>query len=87
MGMPMEKVSITMDSETLRKVRARVGRRGVSAFIDDSVRLRLQHDRIRKWLREMDEKYGPVPEEVRAEVRREWEATRPQPPKKKRRQS
>jgi hypothetical protein len=85
MAMPTEKVSLTMNSDTLKKVRARVGKRGVSAFVDESVQLRLQHDRIRKLLRELDDKYGPVPEEVREEVRREWEATRPKQKKARRR--
>jgi hypothetical protein len=87
MSMPMEKVSLTLNSDTLRQARARVGRRRLSSFVDESLRLRLQHDRIRKLLGDLDERYGPIPAELREEVRREWEATRPQPRKKRRRSS
>lgn len=77
MAMPMEKVSVTLGGDTLKEIRERVGKRGVSSFIEDSVQLRLQHDRIRRFLRQLDEEFGPVPPEIKEEVDREWNATRP----------
>lgn len=71
--MATEKVSLTLDEETLRQARKRVGRRGLSAYVDDAVRLRLQHDRLRALLAEMEAESGPIPRDVMEEARREWQ--------------
>lgn len=75
--MPTEKVSLTLSQTALDEARSRVGRRGLSEFIDEALQLRLQHDRLKKLLADLDAEYGPVPEEIREEVRREWDASRP----------
>jgi hypothetical protein len=72
--MATEKVSLTLDSNVLKQARRRAGRRGLSSFVDDALRVKLQHERLGEWLDEMDSKYGPVPEPVKREVEREWRA-------------
>lgn len=70
--MSMEKVSLTLDEKVVREARKRAGRGGLSAYVNDVLQRELQADKIRKLLQELDEEYGPVPPEVREEVRRRW---------------
>jgi hypothetical protein len=74
--MATEKVSLTLDREVVDAARARVGKRGLSSYVNAALRLKLGHDRMLTFLKEMDEEYGPVDEQTAAEVGREWnEAT------------
>jgi len=57
--MPIEKVSASLDTDVMEEVRAMVGPRGVSAFLNQAAREKLQHDRILALLDELDEKHGP----------------------------
>ncbi len=50
------------------------GRRGLSALINDALRVRLQHVRVGRLLNEMDEEFGPVPPAIEEEVRSTWPA-------------
>lgn len=70
--MATQKVSLTLDREVLEAARERVGRRGLSSYVNSALQLRLQHDRILTLLHELDTEYGPVPERITAEVEREW---------------
>jgi hypothetical protein len=70
--MATAKVSLTLDSELLKEARTHVGRRGLSSYIDGALRLRLQHDRLRVLLAEMDAEHGQVPTRIKARVRAEW---------------
>lgn len=70
--MPTAKISLTLDEELLTEARAAVGPRGLSAFVNEALGLRLQHIRLAKYLAELDAEFGPVPPEVMEEVRREW---------------
>jgi len=79
-----EKVSLTLDNAVLKEARSRVGRRGLSSYVDAALRLKLQHDRLRSLLSELETAHGPVPERIRSEVRREWPA-KPSEPKSRRR--
>lgn len=58
----------TYDAELLGEIRAEVGPRGVSAFLNEAARERLAGIRLRRLLDEMDETRGPVPAELMAEV-------------------
>ena len=71
--MATEKVSLTLSSDVLKQARRRAGRRGLSSFVDGTLRVKLQHERLKGLLDEMDRTYGPVPEQVKEEVRREWQ--------------
>lgn len=80
--MATEKVSLTLDRAVLKEARGRVGRRGLSSYVDAALRLKLQQDRLRVLLSELDANHGPVAERIRSEVRREWPAA-PDAPKRK----
>ena len=67
----MERVTATLDSETLAKIRSVAGPRGVSSFLNEAARERLARLELRGLLDDLDAKHGPVPPEVRAEVARE----------------
>ena len=71
--MATEKVSLTLNEQTLRQARKQVGRRGLSKYVDEALQTRLQHDRLRALLAEMEAERGPIPPEVMEEVRREWD--------------
>ena len=70
--MAIAKVSVSVDAELLAEARELAGRRGLSALINDALRVRLQHARVSRLLDEMDTEFGPVPEEIEKEVHREW---------------
>jgi Arc/MetJ family transcription regulator len=70
--MAIAKVSVSVDAELLAEARELAGRRGLSALINDALRVRLQHARVSRLLDEMDIEFGPVPAEIEEEVRREW---------------
>lgn len=70
--MASAKVSLTLDEDLVEQARALAGARGLSALVNEALRVKLQHERIRRLLDEMDEEHGPVPAETMEEVRREW---------------
>lgn len=70
--MTVEKVSLSLDPELLAEARELVGRGGLSALVNDGLRLRLQQVRVTRLLDEMDEEFGPVPENIAAEVAQQW---------------
>jgi hypothetical protein len=72
--MSVEKVSLSLDPELLAEARELAGRRGLSALVNDGLRLRLQQARISRLLDEMDDEFGPVPDEVQADEARRWDA-------------
>jgi hypothetical protein len=67
-----EKVSLSLSSEAVKEARDRVGHRQLSAYVDSALRLKLQHDRLRGLLDEMDAQFGSVSERVTKEVLEEW---------------
>ena len=70
--MAITKVSVSVDADLLAEARELAGRRGLSALINDALRIRLQHARVSRLLDEMDTEFGPVPAEVEEEVRQGW---------------
>lgn len=80
--MSTEKVSLTLDRKMLRLARQAVGPRGLSAYVDSALRLKLQQDRLRGLLDELESKHGPIPLSATEEVSREWpdEERRPRRP-------
>ena len=69
--MPTEKVSTTLDRETLTEVRRLVGPRGLSAYVDAALREKLQRDQRRRallaYLEELNE-VDPLSDEEWAEA-------------------
>ncbi len=72
--MGIAKVSVSVDAELLAQARELAGRRGLSALINDALRVRLQHVRVGRLLDEMDEEFGPVPPAIEEEIRSTWPA-------------
>ena len=67
----MERVTATLDEETLAKIRRVAGPRGVSNFLNHAAREHLARLELRGLLDELDDKHGAAPAAVRAEVGRE----------------
>jgi hypothetical protein len=67
----MERVTATLDAETLAKIRRVAGPRGVSRFLNLAARERLARLELRGLLDEMDAKHGAPPAALRAEIARD----------------
>jgi hypothetical protein len=74
--MAVEKVSLSLDATLVGEARRVAGPRGLSALVSDALRVRLQHERLRRVLAEMDAERGPVPEADMQRVRRVWPSPR-----------
>jgi hypothetical protein len=70
--MSVEKVSLSLDTQIVHKARQIAGRRGLSALVNDALRIRLQQERLRGLLDEMDDELGPVPPEEIEDARKTW---------------
>ncbi len=70
--MAVEKVSLSLDADLIAQARQVAGRRGLSALVNDALRIRLQHERLRALLAEMEGEYGPVPAAELARARTQW---------------
>jgi hypothetical protein len=66
----MERVTATLDKETLEQIRRVAGPRGVSSFLNRAAQERLARLELLGLLDELDAKHGPVPPEMTAEVAR-----------------
>jgi hypothetical protein len=66
------KVQVLMPQEVIDPVRGLVGRNGFSQYVTDAVAENLRFDLLADLTAELEAEYGPVPEEVRAQTRREW---------------
>ena len=67
----MERVTATLDEQTLAKIRHVAGPRGVSSFLNEAARERLARLELRGLLDELDAKHGAAPAAVRAEIARD----------------
>jgi hypothetical protein len=69
--MAAEKVSITVDHELLETVR-RLANGNLSQWFTRAAEEKLQRELRRAIVEEDLETYGPVPEDIRQEVLRQW---------------
>ena len=67
----MERVTATLDEQTLAKIRHVAGPRGVSRFLNEAARERLARLELRGLLDDLDAKHGEAPAAVRAEIARD----------------
>lgn len=67
----MDRISATFDRKTLQAIRRMAGPRGVSSFLQVAARERLVRLELLAMLEVLDDKYGPVPDDVRDEVARD----------------
>ena len=72
--MPVDKVSLSLDADLVARARRVAGRRGLSALVNDALRIKLQHEWLRAVLAEMDAEYGPVSARELARARAAWPA-------------
>lgn len=68
----VEKVSLSLDAAILAEARKVAGRRGLSALVNDALRIRLQHERLGRLLAEMDHELGAVPRAELERARKTW---------------
>ena len=85
--MAKEKVTLTLDAETLASLRRLVGPRSLSAAVEAAVAervARLQHlAAVDTWLAELDHGHGPVPPETlewAARIVDDWDSKRTRRP-------
>lgn len=57
--MATAKVSATLDEKLLAQVRRRVGRRGLSSFVNQAVAEKLQRERVLELLDVLEAEHGP----------------------------
>ncbi len=70
--MAVEKVSLSLDAKLLAEARRIAGSRALSGLVNDALRVRIQHERLRRLLAEMDDEFGPIPAEEMERARRTW---------------
>jgi hypothetical protein len=68
----VRKVSVSMPEELADAVRARTGAGGFSRYVTEAVSREIRHDLLGELLDELDAEYGPVPEELIEQARRQW---------------
>jgi hypothetical protein len=68
----VQKVSVSMPEDLVAAVRERTGAGGFSRYVAEAVEEQLRLDRLDDLSAYLEEKYGPVPEELIQEVLREW---------------
>ncbi|HEX3130024.1 MAG TPA: hypothetical protein VH394_22005 [Thermoanaerobaculia bacterium] len=77
--MRTEKVSLTLDEALLAEAREVVGSRKLSSYVNNALRLQLQHDRLADLLVELERENGPIEKGIMEEVRRAWPAPEEHP--------
>ncbi len=68
----VRKVSVSMPEELADAVRARTGAGGFSRYVTEAVSREIRHDLLGELLDEFEAEYGPIPEELIEQARREW---------------
>jgi hypothetical protein len=66
------KVSVTLPAGLLDRIRQRVGTRGLSSYVAHALEEEERREALQAWLTSQDAEFGPVPDEVMAEVRAAW---------------
>jgi len=60
------------EADVLAEARERVGRRELSAYVNEALRRKLAHDRLGELLARMEAEHGPIPEELIEEAEQLW---------------
>lgn len=71
-GGKAKKVSVSMPEELTKAVRARTGAGGFSRYVTDAVQEQVRLDLLDELSAELEAEFGPIPEEIRQQTRREW---------------
>lgn len=70
------KVSVTLQEEHVREAKRRAGKGGLSAYLDDMLRVQLQHERLGRLLEDLDREY-PLSDDEKVAARRRVDAQWP----------
>jgi len=68
-AMARTEITMTLDKKIADELREVAGSEGISAMVNDALRRHLQALRVRKMLKEMEERDGPIPEDIRRQAR------------------
>ena len=68
----VEKLSISVPRALAGALRRHLGKRGVSGFAARALQHELEREKLTRYLDELDDELGPVPEELLEEARRAW---------------
>ena len=66
--MAMKKVSVTLDADLVAEIKTELGERGFSRSVNDTLALRMQQRRLEQLEQELEQEYGPIPDEVQREI-------------------
>ena len=70
--MAVRKWSVSIEEGLAVRVEEHVGARGLSAFVARAVDQALERDQLQRYLNELDEQFGEVPEELVERFDAEW---------------
>lgn len=62
--MAVRKWSVSIDEALAARVEEHVGQRGLSAFVARAVDHELEREQLNRYLDDLDEEFGPVPEQL-----------------------
>lgn len=62
------KISATLDAERVAEAKRRVGERGFSRFLDESLAMRLQASRLEDLETDLSAEFGPISDAARRRV-------------------
>ena len=66
------KVSITLPTPLLERIKSRAGARGLSAYVAQALEAEVRREGLREFLAQQEARYGPIPESVIEGTRRAW---------------
>jgi len=72
MASEFAKVSVSLPSPLVERIKQKVGARGVSRYVAHALEQEERREALRAWLADQDRQHGPVPDDVMQEVRRQW---------------
>jgi hypothetical protein len=57
---PSSGISVTLSAGTVRAIRERVGKRGVSAYLESAAQRQIERDNLDELITEFDQVHGPA---------------------------
>lgn len=66
------KVSVTLPSPLVERIKKRVGARGLSRYVAQALEAEERTEALRAWLAGREAEHGMVPTEIMDDVRRQW---------------
>ncbi|MEV6315530.1 hypothetical protein [Streptomyces sp. NPDC051776] len=74
---PSSGISVSLTAGTLQAIRERVGKRGVSAYLEKAAQRQIERDNLDELIADFDEANGPADPEAVAAKRAKLTATAP----------